>query len=229
MLFRSPQEGECGTTYTHEDYEYLYRIGGGGLSFITTEEKSITTKGINLFGGVSKEYNLTKQSDKTDFLFGVNPYIKYDLKWLGFGAGAHIGNIRWVPGSPIDRPSFNRGTRFSPVLPEVLFRVGRRDILDLQYRYGFNLPVSLPVLLHEFSLGTGFGFKTDYSLRFGAAVSENYSTTFISAEALLGKKIGLSFKYNFGGYDFYYSDNYYEFIERKGRIQFGANYRFGFK
>jgi prolipoprotein diacylglyceryltransferase len=228
-LSYNPHEGECGTTYTLEDYNYLYWLTGGGYSNIKTDEKSITSMGINVYGGTLEEKNLTKQWEKTNFLFGVNPYIKYDLKWAGIGVGAHVGNLRWVPGKPIDESSFDRGTRFSPVLPEVMLRVGRRDILDFQYSYGFDLPAPLPVLLQEISIGTGFGFRTDYNLRFGAAFSENYSTTFISAEALIGKKIGLTFKYNFAGEDFYFSNNYSDFIERRGRFQFGANYRFGFK
>jgi hypothetical protein len=133
-----------------------------------------------------------------------------------------------VPGSPIDKPEFDRGTRFSPILPEVLLRVGRRDIFDLQYKYGFYLPACIPVLLHELSIGSGFGYKTDYNLRVGTAVSENYATTFISAEALLNKNFGLTLKYNFRGDDFYFSNNYTESVERHGRILFGANYRFGF-
>jgi hypothetical protein len=225
----NPHKGECGTTYTTEDYNYLYWITGGGISEVKKEGKSIFTRGINLYGGIFEEKNITKQWDKKDFLFAVNPYIKYDLRWVGFGIGAHVGNIRWVPLEPIDKTSFNRGTRFSPVLPEVLFRFGRRDILDVQYSYGFNSPTSIPVLLNEFSIGTGFGFRTDYNLRFGTAYSQSYSTTFISAEALIGKKIGLTFKYNFGGDNFVLSNNYTYNIERRGRFLFGASYRFGFK
>ena len=225
----NPHQGECGTTYTTEDYNYLYWITGGGFSDIKTEGKSTITKGINIYGGLLEENNITKQWEKKVFLFGVNPYIKYDLKWIGFGLGAHIGNIRWVPLEPIDKASFERGTRFFPILPEVLFRLGRRDILDFQYSYGFNSPTSIPVLLNEFSIGTGFGYRTDYNLRIGTAFSQNYFTKFISAEALVGKKLGLSFKYNFGGDNFYLSNNYIYNIERRGRFLFGANYRFGFK
>ena len=104
-----------------------------------------------------------------NFLFGVNPYIKYDLNWVGLGVGAHVGNIRWVPQSPIDQIKFNEGTRFSPIMPEVYFRVGRRDILDIRYTYWSDFPSPFPVLLHEFSIGSGFSFKTDFSLRLGGA------------------------------------------------------------
>jgi hypothetical protein len=224
----NPHEGECGTEYTREDYKNVYRIAGASISTVTKEGKSITTSGINLYGGPNKEISLTKHLEKTNFLFGVNPYIKYDLNWVGIGTGAHVGNIRWVPGKPIEETKFDRGTRFSPIMPEVYLRVGRRDILDLKYTYGFNFPTSLPVLVHEFSIGSGFSYKTDFSLRLGRTFINNNSYTFITAEGLLDKQLGLTFKYNFGGEDFYSHDSY-ENIKRKGRILFGVNYRFGFQ
>ncbi len=223
-----PHEETCGTAYTTEDYKYIYRMAGAGFSNITKKRNLITTAGINLYGGISKENNLTKQWEKTSFLFGVNPYIKYDLNWVGVGAGVHLGNLRWVPISPIDATSFERGTRFSPILPEAYFRVGRRDILDLKYTYGFNFPTSIPLLLHEVSIGSGFGNKTEFNLRVGTALSDNDTYAFISAEGLVNKKIGLTFKYNFGNGAFYYTSNN-EVENRMGRILFGANYRFGFK
>jgi hypothetical protein len=112
-------------------------------------------------------------------------------------------------------------------MPEVYLRVGRRDIVDLKYTYGFGFPTSLPVLLHEFSLGSGFGNKTDFSLRFGAAVSEYNTFTFFSAEGPVTKNVGVTFKYNFGNGVDYSGTN--EAVNRVGRILFGVNYRFGFE
>jgi hypothetical protein len=64
----------------------------------------------------------------------------------------------------------------------------------------------------------------------GGAISNNDSFIFVSAEGLLSKQFGLTFKYNFAGEDFYhYSTDYSEIIDRKGRILFGLNYRFGFQ
>jgi prolipoprotein diacylglyceryltransferase len=224
-----PHEGQCGTVYTQEDYRHIYRMGGAGISFISIKEKAITSTGINLYGGINKESNLTKQWERKDFLFGINPYYNYDLKWVGIGFGAHFGNLRWASLSPIDKPSYDRGTRFSPLMPGLMLRIGRKDIIDVQYSYGFDLPAPIPVMLHQVSIGTGLGYKTDYSLRLGAALSENYATIFLSAEALLCKNLGLTFKYNFGGDDFYFAYPSTDFVDRKGRIQFGANYRFGYK
>jgi len=183
----NPHEGYCGTAYTDEDYKYIYRLAGAGFSVVKKNEDFITTRGINLYGGIDKESNLTRHWQKTDIIFGVNPYFKYDRKWVGLGAGAHLGNIRWVPVSPVDKRFFDRGTRFSPILPEVQIRIGPKEVFNLQYNYGFNYPASLPVLPHELSIGTGFGLKDGYDLRLGIAVAHDYSTAFLSAEALLGK------------------------------------------
>ncbi len=227
-VYYNPHEGQCGTEYTTEDYKNIYRIEGAGFSGITKKGKSITTAGFNLYGGTNKEINMLQQEEKTSFLFGINPYIKYDIPWIGIGAGLHLGNLRWVAVNPIDQATFSRGTRYSPIMPEVYFRVGRRDIVDLKYTYGFNFPTSFPLLISEISLGSGFGMQTDYSFRVGRAFSNHDSFTFISAEGLVNKQIGLFLKYNFGGEDFYYA-NYGETLNRKGRVLFGANYRFGFK
>lgn len=59
-------------------------------------------------------------------------------------------------------------------MPEVMVRVGRKDIADIQYSFGFNFPASVPVLLHELSIGPGFGFRTGYGTRSGTAISDEY-------------------------------------------------------
>lgn len=224
----NPHEGECGTVYSEEDYQHIYRMGGAGISKVKKEGTSFTTLGINVFGGVNNEKNLVGGWEKNDFLWGINPYFRYDLRWIGVGIGTQVGNIRWVPGWPIDKVTFDRGTRFSPVMPEVLVRVGRRDWVDLQYNYGFNYPSSIPVNMHELSIGSGFGFETNYQIRAGLGISNNYSFPFISAEALLNRSIGLSLKYCFAGSDFY-SYNTNTTFPRKGRLSFNLNYRFGFE
>jgi len=224
----NPHEGECGTIYSHEDYQHIYRIGGAGFSKTMNDEKSVTTLGINVFGGMNDESSLSWVRERNDFLWGINPYVRYDLRWIGLGVGAQVGNIRWVPAGPSNKTTFDRGTRFSPVMPEVLVRVGRRDIFDLQYNYGFNYPSSFPVNMHELSMGSGFGIETNYHLNAGIGMTNNFSAPFISAEALLNKNIGLSVKFYFPGEDFYQYDTGTT-MPRKGRLSFNLNYRFGFE
>ena len=225
----NPHQGQCGTTYTTEDYKHEFRMGGAGISMITKKNNLIITKGINLYGGTDRAINLTNQTDNSDFLIGVNPYIKYDWKWIGIGVGVHAGNLRWIPQKQINATTFDNGTWFSPVMPEGSLRLGRRDILDMRYAYGFNFPATFPLLVNEFSIGSGFGFKTDFSIRYGFIISQvNPSNQFFSAEGLVSKKIGLTLKYSFGHSDFSNINGASMGNESAERILFGLNYRFGF-
>lgn len=218
----NPHEGQCGTIYTTEDYKYVIRMAGAGYSAFTRDGKTSTLKGINLYGGAEKETKLSSQSEKSRLIFGVNPYIRYDMNWIGGGFGLHLGNLSWVPQSPIDETSINSGTKYFVVMPEFSARVGRRDIVDLKYTYGFNFPATFPVLINELSIGSGFGNKSDFSIRYGIAASKSDSFSFLSAEGLVNKQFGLTFKYSFRSMQ-------YSGISDKssGRILFGLNYRFG--
>jgi hypothetical protein len=114
-------------------------------------------------------------------------------------------------------------------MPEFCFRLGASDIFDIQYNYGFNKPALIPVLMHEVSIGSGLGFAEAYSFRLGAALSEQYSCLFLSGEALLGTRTGIYAKLYLGGDDFYYTWPSTDYIGRTARLNFGMNYRFGFK
>lgn len=223
-VYFNPQKGSCGTTYTQEDYKHVFQMAGAGFSTVTGNDKSITSKGINLFGGVNRDHNLTTAAEKSYFLFGASPYIIYDRKWIGIGIGAHIGNLRWAPLNPSDQVYFGKGTIFSPVMPAASFRLGRPDIINVKYTYGFNFPAPFPVLTHELSIGTGFGKKTDYSLRYGILIPfyEQPNAKFFSFEGRLNKQIGLNLKYTFVGHGAGPVDKSYK------NLLFGANYRFGF-
>jgi prolipoprotein diacylglyceryltransferase len=218
----NPHDGECGTMYSEEDYKYVYRLAGAGYSTVINNDKYTTTKGINLWGGMNKEIRLSDNFEKSYFLFGVNPYIKYDRKWIGLGIGLQAGNLRMIPQKPIETTTITSGTIMSPVYPEFYGRFGRRDIIDMSYFYGFNTPSMFPVPMHELSLGSGFGHKTDFSLRFGLAASNYGSNNFISGEGLINKKTGFSLKYYFG-------DHGSLDINYPARILLGINYRFGFE
>ncbi|MGD0341725.1 MAG: prolipoprotein diacylglyceryl transferase family protein [Bacteroidales bacterium] len=223
----NPHQGQCGTTYSTADYQHEFKMAGAGFSIISRDGNNITTKGINLYGGSDKEINLTTQKENSYFLFGVNPYIKYDLNWLGMGVGLHLGNLRWIPTKPIDEYTIDYGTKFSPVMPEASLRLGRRDILDLKYNFGFNFPTEFPLLVHELSFGTGFGYKTNFSLRYGAEFSNNV-THFFSAEGIISKQTGFAIKYSYGRADLYNSITSLTENKQLQRILFGINYRFGF-
>lgn len=219
-LYYNPQEGECGTYYTTEDYEHKIGLFGGGYSAVTNEGDHLITKGINIFGGDINEKNLTLGWSKSYFICGINPYIKYDAKWYGAGIGVNVGNLRWIVQHHVDASEFDHGMRFSPVMPEVLVRVGRSDIIDLRYNFGFNSYATYPILISELSIGTGFGQRTDFGLRGGVRISEMNLSYFLSGEFTINKKVGVTFKYDFGNTE--YDTN----SDSWGNLVIGTNFRF---
>ncbi len=82
-LAYNPHEGYCGTAYTRDDYKQVYRMVGAGFSQITEKHKQISTYGINVYAGPNNENNLSFNRENSFFLFGINPYMKYDWNWVG--------------------------------------------------------------------------------------------------------------------------------------------------
>jgi len=216
----NPHQGECGNTYTRENYRHTYGIGGIGYSQVMQKGKLTRTMGINLYGGPNEEYNMTENYTTPCIIGGINPYFKNDWRWFGFGLGAHLGNIRWIPSDNIDERYFDRGTRFSPILPEFYFRAGRRDIVDIRYSYGFAFPSPFPAMTMETSIGSGFGLSEDHSLRVG--VHFPTGELYFSAEGLIKQVYGFKLIVLAGGY---YVSNYDG--KTPARLAFGLNYRFG--
>ncbi len=218
----NPQVGECGTSYIHELYEYKYRMGGVGYSQIVKKGNTMTTYGVNLHAGNNKEINITNNTEKSTFIYGVNPFVSLEKKWIGIGGGVQVGNLRWIPHEKIDEASFEDGTKSSPVTPEFYFRIGRPHILDFKYAYGFSFPSPFPSQTQAISLGTGFGLKEDYRFRYGYMKSPN--AKFIAAEGLINKNLGISATYIFD------TENFYgEIVGSETRFVFGLNYRFDYR
>ena len=217
----NPQQGECGTSYQSEHYKHVYQVGGVGLSQVVKEGNNYTTYGLNLHAGSTTTSSLTTNEEKSNFIFGANPYIKYDMSWFGIGAGLQLGNIRKNTNEELDESTLKDAHKNHVVLPEFYIRVGRRDILDIDYNYGFLFPSPYPTLNQRFSIGTGFGQKSDYSLRYGIFMP--LESKFISAEGLINKNIGLKMMYIFKE-----PQDYYDIDENaKGKFVVGLNYRFG--
>ncbi len=218
----NPQQGECGTSYQHEQYKHVYQIGGAGLSEVVKNGNNYTTYGLNLHAGSMTTTSLTTNEEKSNFIFGANPYIKYDMNWFGIGAGLQLGNIRKNTNEDLNESTLKDAHKNHVVLPEFYIRVGRRDILDIDYNYGFLFPSPYPTLNQRLSIGTGFGQKSDYSLRYG--YFNPLGSKFISAEGLINKNIGFKMMYIFKE-----DVNSYEFPDSKvkGKVVVGLNYRFG--
>jgi len=92
-------EGGC-TTYENQYFKQKYLLGGGSYSIKNEYPEShySTNLGINLFLGQNSETVLSTNVETKTLLYGVNPFIKFDAKWIGFGCGIHWGNILYPQG-----------------------------------------------------------------------------------------------------------------------------------
>lgn len=221
----NPQTNDCGgTSYTHEYFKNTYSIGGVGYSQITEKGNNRNTFGVNVHLGNITSTNLTTNEKKSQFTYGVNPYFKYDWNWVGLGVGLQVGSLHRNPYEALDEANISDAYEKNSALFEYYFRLGRRDWLDIDYNYGFLFPSPYPTAYGRVSIGSGFGKKSDYSLRYGKIYP--LESNFISAEGLITDQLGVNFMYIFKEKNDFHDGSY---RDGSGKIVFGLNYRFGFK
>ena len=161
-----PQTGACGgTSYSNEYYENTYNIGGLGFAQVVSKgNREITYGAIANFGNITST-RLSTGEKKSEFIFGVNPYFKTEGKWFGYGVGAQVGKFKKNKTETIEASDVEDANKDYNISPEIYLRFGRRDILDIDYRYGFLFPSPFPTAYSRVSLGSGFGRRFPCSTR----------------------------------------------------------------
>src|SRR5210317_1551846 len=111
------------------------------------------------FGRIKETINgpFLNESKKHSF-YGRKPFITYDTEWVGIGAGVHIGKLLYT----IDDFQSDSEIKFAnkkEIIPDGYIRVGRTDILDIKYAYGFIFPSPFPSATYNLSIGSGLSFK----------------------------------------------------------------------
>lgn len=169
----------CDMVSNTEYFSEKYTGFGGGYSFtkISPDKKKIIRYGANLFFA---DYEQTMQSYSKPvdmLLFGVNPYIKYDIRWIGIGGGLHLGNLAYSSGDLRKETSGvpQKGYFKTPVFPQFYFRVGPVQYFFADLHIADQFPVSSPGLAFQAGIGSGFGLKNGTNLRFGYSFLEDES------------------------------------------------------
>ncbi|MBT8259952.1 MAG: prolipoprotein diacylglyceryl transferase, partial [Bacteroidia bacterium] len=144
------QTSDCGSSTTY-DYDYLknkYSIGGLGFSQVTRKGFKENKLGVNLHGGNIKTTGISSNVEESNFVYGINPYYKYEGKWVGIGAGFQIGNLilRKDIEDVIESSELSDKTKKHNFFPEFYLRFGRRDWFDIDYNYGFLMPSAFPTV-----------------------------------------------------------------------------------
>lgn len=221
----NPHEGMCGTAYTHEDYRHQFRVASASYSSVLIGDRITTTTGVRMFGGINREFNLTTDREESNYIAGVSPFLRYDWEWVGFGTGIMIGNLRWIPVSPVNKQYYDSGTKSIFIMPEFRFRVGTPEVLDMRYEFGSGVPAPFPVLFHEFSIGSGFGSPDGFSARVGLSPGGGGNINkFLIVEGQFSRQLGIGLRYNFGSREYYES----QYRDHYNWVGLRLSYRFGF-
>ncbi|GAA0879566.1 hypothetical protein GCM10009119_25340 [Algoriphagus jejuensis] len=223
FLLSGPPSG-CGSSRTFETFRNEYWNAGFGYGRTKISEKDAFSYGANISMGQYGEEKISTAITSDRFLFSINPYVQYDVKWFGIGGGLHIGNLYWTraPENLVDTPSPDTGTLKSPIYPQAYMRIGPEHILFADGGLANSLPSPFPSMRAEIALGSGFGLPKGNKLRVGTS---NFGE-FIQAQALITKSWQASATYSWRN-THYYIGTSQEALNR----QFFVNlqYRFNYK
>jgi prolipoprotein diacylglyceryltransferase len=184
----------CGPALQPNYFSQKYSAGGTGYSLTreTADRKEVVNFGANLMFG---EYTQFRQSDSMQqriFLFGVNPFIRYDTKWIGIGGGLHLGNLAYTQGDrdneTLTLPEKNYFK--TPIFPQFYFRIGPQRFGFADIHIADQFPVSSPGMAFLAGVGSGFGIKNGFTWRFGMSFLDN-STYYMSIYWPIKNKIVL--------------------------------------
>lgn len=167
----------CDRNSQSQDFHQKFRLIGLGYSITEEQNKQILEYGINGYFGSHTELAMTSRIETNHKLAGVNPFVKYDIKWWGIGGGLHIGDLRFTPFEWIEEKAATlptTGTKQSPVLPQFYFRFGPRNIAFISYKFADQFPSPFPGMYQNLEVGSGFGLKNGFNLRVGSFFKGTY-------------------------------------------------------
>jgi len=214
----------CDRRSLSQDFHHRYNSFGLGYSITELRNKEMLEYGVNGFFGRHYELGETSMIETDNPVVSINPYLKYDLKWIGIGGGLHFGNIRLAPSYWTEEGTAvmpTTGTKESPVLPQFYFRIGPKNILFLSYKYADHFPSPFPGTYQNIEIGSGFGTKNGFNLRFG---TDTQDKTYLAAYIPINNKFVFEPFYGWAN-----SHESLTGINVQHQLSIGLHYRFGHK
>jgi phosphatidylglycerol:prolipoprotein diacylglycerol transferase len=154
-------------------------LGGAGYAITRQKENVALTYGLNAFVGKHQETDITLSPDggrRQTTVYGLNPYMQVNTKFLGVGGGLHIGNLLYTlenqdkDGSGI--PGW--GSHKIPLYPQAYVRLGPTRILFADFHLADQFPSALPGLRYQVGVGSGFGLRNGTFFRYGTTGLDQY-------------------------------------------------------
>ncbi|PRY12793.1 phosphatidylglycerol:prolipoprotein diacylglycerol transferase [Pontibacter ummariensis] len=212
------------TSYFQQEYE----IGGAGYAITKQKEKEALTYGINAYAGKHTETDITQAGagispSESITLAGVNPFVQYDTRWLGLGAGLHVGNLFYTTedleedGTGIPES----GGKKPLVYPQAHVRIGPTHIFFIDFRLAEHFPSAMPGLRYQGGIGSGFGLKNGTFVKVGSTGTG----TFVTGNLVIDNRFVLEPLYLWDPPLTIYPDLEY----KRRQFSVGLHYRFNIK
>lgn len=214
-------------------FKQQYTAVGLGYSFtrMTPDRSEIITYGATFASGKFSETSYDTGGEISKLLIDAGGYIKYDTKWIGLGAGLHLGNLVYSKGDALKNDlsmlEMDRAYFRTPIFPSGYLRIGLPRVFYADVHIADQFPVSAPGLAFIAGVGTGFGLRNGTSLRIGSSIIDE-GTMYVSAYIPIDNRVVIEPMYlwtNKSAVDIYY--NPYSLPENQ--FSLGLSYRFGHK
>ncbi|MHC1730621.1 MAG: prolipoprotein diacylglyceryl transferase [Bacteroidales bacterium] len=211
------------TRYYRQDYT------SGTLGYIYTRKKDnthvIVSYGGSITAGRFNLESLDSGSKLSKPLVDISTFIRYDDKWLGTGAGLHVGSLYYNRGdcynTSVDITTSHYRTF---IMPSVYIRIGPENIFFADVHLADHFPASAPGLSLMAGVGTGFGASNGFKLRTGMSVIDK-NTWYFTGYLPIADRIVIEPLFMYTG------KIYPEYPAGASENQFtlGISYRFGHK
>lgn len=149
-----------------------YTLGGARYSVTRENTKTgeITSYGVKAMMGQHKETSLLNDATSRMLIWGLTPFVSYDLRSVAVGAGLHMGNLTAIienldkEGQPVIPES---GILKMHVYPQFSLRAGPAKWFFADVHIADHFPSALPGYRYQFGIGTGFGQTNQSIARIG--------------------------------------------------------------
>ena len=166
---------DCNGNPTNSPVHYYVDNGSKtyGFGFSRVEQRSLENViqyGLDGYWGTNHE-NSSGTEGKSTSIFGLHPFVQYDMKTVGVGVGFHAGNLTKVqsPETSTNASSITTVKKMN-FFPSFYLRVGNTNKVFLETKVAQQFPSPFPAL--GFQANVGFGFpkrKRGGAIRIGTA------------------------------------------------------------
>lgn len=207
-------KGCDGSKTKQSEFKDKYYLVGAGYSYVKeiSDEKKLTVGIGASYGRINEEANLTYYGSNNRHVennigtYAFSPFIKYDIKRVGIGAGILVGDIS------VYRPESYQILEQYNILPQFHLRYGNLKKVWTELNYGTRFPGISPATEFEWLLG--IRGKQGNLVRFGTSAQH---ALVVRPEFYINDNIAIEPFFGIGGAMFSNS-----FSDRKG-IEGGLN------